>query len=358
MRIRDVYLLNAQSLNDADTVIVDLTRSLKILFLRIIYQATNGATSNTLAKLNSMVSKIQVLDGSNVLHSLSLQEEQAVNAFKYRRLPYQYLTQAAAGVVKEECAIDFRRTPGDMGFYLDTSRYQNPQLQLTHSLTISATAGFATGSGKVTVIARVIDSGAPTNLGFVMAKELDSFSSAASGDHNTDLPLDFPIAALLVSNPVSAKAPSETLSNLKVTIDTDSYIPVNEAYADLEQRNVNDYGLFEQILEYLHDTSATPKFDPYQLPRGPVGPEGATGKGILTLLDQEAATVAMTTGDAAANLVHARGSAPHSSVIYEFGDGMTAEQILAPQGIGKAQLKLTNAATGATPKVVVVQQHP
>jgi hypothetical protein len=357
MRIRDVYLVNQQTLNDAETVTVDLTRSLKILKLRIQYQATNGATSNTLAKLNAMVSKLQVIDGSNVLHSLSLAEEQALNCFKYRRFPYQYLSQAAAGVVVEECIIDFRRMLGEVNWYLDTSRYLNPQLQLTHSLTISATAGFATGTGKLSVIATVLDSGAPPSAGFVSAKEIDSFSSAAAGDHVTDLPLDFPIAALLVSNPVTAKGPDETLSNFKVTIDTDSYIPIDESYADLMRRNIDEYGLFEQFIQYLNDTSATPKFDLYEHTRGATGPAGATGKGILTLLDQEAATLAMTTGDAAANLVHARGACPHSSVFYTFGDGWSPDQILVPAGIGKAQLKLTNAATGATPKVVVVQHR-
>jgi len=358
MRIRDVYLVNGQSLNDSDTVTIDLTRSLKILSLRIQYTATNGATSNTVARLNGMVSKIQVIDGSTVLTSLSMQEVQALNFYRNKRLPLQILSQAAAGAVTEEAIVNFSRMPGDVQFYLDTSLYQNPQLQLTHALTISATAGFATGTGKISVIARVLDSGAPSRLGFMLAKEVDSFASAASGDHNTDLPLDFPIAALMVLNPVDSKRPDETLSNLKLTADTDAYIPVSESYTDLEYRMMNEYGLAEQQLQYLNDTSATPKFDLYFRTRGHVGPAGATGKGILTLLDENAATVAMTTGDAAANMVSARGACPHSSIFYAFGDGVSADQIFAVQGIGKFQSKITMSATGATVKVVTIQQRP
>src|SRR6185437_13972157 len=115
----------------------------------------NGATSNTVGRLNGMVSKLVVDDGSNVLHSLSMREEQAKNFFDYGKLPYQSLTQAGGGVVTEECVIDFRRDVEDTNFYLDTSRFNNPKLHLTHSLTISATAGFATGTGKLSVIALV-----------------------------------------------------------------------------------------------------------------------------------------------------------------------------------------------------------
>jgi hypothetical protein len=354
MRVRDVYLLNEQTLKDADTVVVDLTKNLKILYLTLRYTNTNGATSNTLARLNSMVTKLACIDASQVLHSLSMAEEQAKNFFDYKRLPYQALTQAAGGTVKEECVIDFRRMPGDKNFYLDTSRFQNPQLQLTHDFTISATAGFATGDGKLTIIARVIDSGAEANNGFVMAKELDSFSSASSGDHTTDLPLDFPLASILVLNPVDSKRPDETLSNFKLSQDTDAYIPVNASYADLLQSNINDYGHAEQFFTTLSGTSFTQKTDIYYDNSVLCGDtEAATGY-------VKAPTANSYTGaDSATGIIGftARGSAVHSSVIYRFGDGVDPADIFDPTGVGKFQLKLTNAATGATPKVVTVQQH-
>lgn len=357
MRIRDVYLLNGQTLKDSDTVTVDIARGLKILYMNVHYEATNGATSNTVGRLNGMVSKLAVVDGSNVLHSLSMQEEQAKNFFDTGQFPTQSLTQAAAGVVKEDAIIDFRRYPGDTAFYLDTSRYSNPQLQFTHALTISATAGFATGTGKLTVIARVIDSGAPAQQGFVMAKEVDSFASAASGDHNTDLPLDFPISAILVLNPVNAKTPDNSLSNLKLTADTDSFIPVNIAYLDLLRYNQDEYGFAEQEMTVLNGTTYTADGDLYEGVACVAGPAGATAKAIVTTLTANEAAGVGTTGETGAVIFQFRGSAPQSAVIYEFGDGKSADQIFSPSGVGKFQLKLTNAATGATPKVVTVQQH-
>lgn len=354
MKTRDVYLINGQTLKDSDTVTVDITKGLKILYLIIKYTNTNGATSNTLGRLNSMVSKLAVVDGSNVLHSLSMQEEQAKNFFDYGKLPYQSLTQAGGGKVTEECVIDFRRQPGDKNFYLDTSRYTNPQIQLTHNFTISATAGFATGDGLLTVIARVIDSGAAANQGFVMAKELDSFATSSSGDHTTDLPLDFPIASLMVLDPVNAEGPDHYLSNFKLTADTDSFIPIDMSYGDLLQRNVDDFGDAEQYDEQLAGTSGTEDSDLYY-----------NGKAAIT--DQANATgyvgaaagneYAWTAGTSEILGLLVRGSAPHAAVNYRFGDGIDPTDIFSPQGVGKFQLKLTNAASGATAKVVTIQQH-
>jgi hypothetical protein len=303
------------------------------------------------------VSKLAVIDGSNVLHSLSMREEQAWNFYMYKHLPFQALTQVGAAKVTERAVIDFRRSMDDKNFYLDTSRYTNPQIQLTHALTISATAGFATGTGLLTVIARVIDSGAPANQGFVMAKELDSFASAASGDHTTDLPLDFPIAAVLVSNPVDAKLPDNSLSNFKLTADTDAFIPINESYTDLLRRNFDDFGEAVQDVDILPDTTYTDNADVYYHPGQAVVQGGATAKLATTVNAANQFKGAMTTGESGTITIRETGSAPHSSVLYQFGDGYSPEDVFSPQGVGKFQLKLTNAATGATPKVVTVQQH-
>ena len=358
MRLRDVYLLNGQSLNDSDTVQVNLAGVGKILYMVIQYSDQNGTTSNTVCRLNGMVSKLQVVDGSRVIQSLSMREAQALNAFNYKRMPFQLLSEDDDIVITEQAILDFRRYMGDTQFYLDTSMYQNPQLQMTHALTISATAGFVTGKGTLTVIARVIDSGAPTRLGVIGAKEVDSFATAASGDHNTDLPVDFPTAAILVQDPVDANTPDNYLSNFKLTVDTDSYIPVNISYADLLRKNLFEFGEFWQRIDALEDTSATLLGDLYYRTRGAAEPAGATALAHVTAVAGNQMTVAMTTGGTIPIGAKLQGQAPHASVIFPFGDGWSADQIFSPAGVTKFQLKLTQANTGATAKVVAVQQLP
>jgi len=354
MKTRDVYLINGQTLKDSDTVTLDLTSNLKILYLIVKYSATNGGTSNTLARIAGQVSKLAVIDGSNVLHSLSMDEEQAKNFYDYKALPYQFLTQAAGAIPIEEAIIDFRRYPGDQNFYLDCSQYQNPQLQFTHSLTVSATAGFATGTGKLTVIARVIDSGAAPKQGYVMAKELDSFASAASGDHTTNLPLDFPIASLIVLDPQVGQTPDYSLSNFKLSQDNDAFIPIDMTFLDLLARNYDEYGEAQQDVKLLAAAAPVDHSDLY----GSVWPwitqQAVTGGLVVSVAGN---TITVTNTGATVATIRAAGTAPKSSVIYKFGDGIDPASIFSPQGVGQFQLKLTNANTGATPKIVTVQQH-
>ncbi|MGH9770107.1 MAG: hypothetical protein ACRD4Q_00155 [Candidatus Acidiferrales bacterium] len=358
MKIRDVYLVNGQTLNDSDTVNVDLTRSLKILKLRIQYRNKNGATSNTVGRLNGMVSKMAVVDGSNVIHSLSMREEQAKNFFDCKKMPFQQLSQAGGGEVIEEAIIDFRRYEGDTGFYLDTSEFINPQLQLTHSFTVSGTAGFVTANGELSVIATVIDSGAPTQAGYMMAKELSSFATQSSGDHSLDLPLDYPIGALLVQTAVDGDTPDTFFSNFKLTQDTDSFIPINMAYTDLLYENLNRFGKGEQLQTVLNATTGTLKGDLYFQTAGIVAQAGATAKALITVQTANESTLAMTTSETGVVSGKMEGSAPHGTAIYQFGDGEDPAEIFQPSGVGKFQLILTQAGTGATAKVVVVQQHP
>ena len=356
MRIRDVYLLSGQTLTDTQTVTVNLAGVGKILYLRIQYQNTNGATSNTLCRLNALVTSIAVIDGSRVIQSLSMREAMTRNAFMFKRLPFQVLTEAAAAVLTEECYMDFRRFPGDINYYMDTSMYQNPQLQLTHAFTISATAGFATGQGKLSVIARVIDSGAPTRLGIVGAKEVNSFASAASGTTITNLPVDFPTSAIMVINPVDGALADAYLNNFKLTLNADQFVAANLSFDDLLRQNLLEYGEFEQKIGALADTSATLTGDVYYRTRGFGGPVDATAKLLVTAAVGNQLTIAMTTGGTAGGpQATLKGQAPHAGVIYQFGDGIDPTQMFAPLPTDIWQLVLTNAATGATPKVVAVQ---
>lgn len=358
MKIRDVYLAKSQSLNDSDTVNIDLTKSLKILKIRVQYTNTNGATSNTVGRLNGMVSKLAVVDGSSVIHSLSMREEQARNARMYGKMPYQKLSQAGGASVIEEAVIDFRRFEGDTAFYLDTSEFTNPQLQLTHSFTVSGTAGFVTGDGKLSVIATVIDSGAPSQAGYIMAKEINSFATAASGDEAIDLPLDFPIAEIMVQAAVDGDAADNFFSNFKLTQDTDAFIPIDMAYDDLLYANLEKFGKFAQLQDVLNGTSGTLKGDLYFATEGDLTQSGATAKGTITVVTANESTYAATTGETGTVTSRLAGSAPHGTAFYTFGDGQDSQQIFSPQGVGKFQLKLTQAATGATAKVVTIQQHP
>ena len=358
MKVREHVLINNRTLTDSETVAKDLGKGLDIMELRCIYQATNGATSNTLGKLNGMISKLEVVDGSEVLHSLSGQEEQALNFYRHGALPFQQLNSKAAGTVIEEFIINFGRFRGDREYRLQTDRFKNAELKLTHALTISATAGFATGTGRLTVIAKLIEEGAPACKGFIMSKELRSWTTIASGDEDTELKLDYPYQSLMVKDLETLIEPDVDLTNLKLICDADKFIPFDLSTTFILQRNIEDFGRARQRLNFLNDTAVTWLSDIYGRGSAYMGPKGGTAKGGVSTVTAEQIVAYMTTGDTASLFINVEGYAPHSCLYLPFGDGREVDDYFKVAGLNALVLRATQGAAGGAAAIVTNQLRP
>lgn len=355
MKTRDYLLVNAETLTDSQTFTKALDRNLKIQEVRCRYSATNGATSNTLAKINGMVSKLEVVDGSDVLHSLDGKECQANNFFRHGCLPFQQLNSKAAGVVIEEFIINFGRFRGDREYYLDTSRFSNPKLSLTHALTISGTAGFATGTGALSVILKLIEDGAPPSRGFIQSQEVDAWTTLASGHHRTDLPLDFPYHSILVKDLETLIEPDVDLTNIKLNINSGRFIPIDLSTAIILADNISRFGKAQQRMNFLNDTAVTWLSDCYGRVSAWAGPAGTTSVAIVQTVIAEQVVLLMVTGGSASNFINVSGHAPHSCLYLPFGDGRNPEDFYPVQGVDSMELDITEGAAGGAGAVIVNQ---
>lgn len=355
MKTRDHVLVNAETLTDTKTFTKSLGSGLKVQYLRVLYQATNGATSNTLGKLNGMVSKLEVLDGSSPLHSTSMRQNQALHYYRDGRLPFQQLNSKAAGVVIEEAIINFGRYLGDRDYYLDTTNHPNAQLSFASALTISATAGFATGTGVLTVIARLIEDGAPPCQGFILQKQVDSWTTLASGDQNTTLPTDGDYQGLLIGDLETTIEADVDISNVKLSINNDQFIPFNLSTAQILYDSIARLAPAQQRLNFLNDTAVTWLSDIYARGSAWMGPQGGTAKGGVTSMTGESIVAYMTTGDTASLFINVSGYAPHSQLWVPFGDGRNPDDFLKMQGVNKAQLACTNGGAAGAGTIVVCQ---
>jgi hypothetical protein len=356
MKVRDTYLVKAQTLTDAGTVTIPILKGLKIQHLRVKIGATNGATSNTVGKLCGMVSKIEVVDGSDLLHSVSMREAQAINCFQNYFFPRKELSAGAAVAIFEEAIVNFGMGYKDRRLYLDTSRFSNPQLRITYALTISATAGFATGTGALSVIARIIEDQAPPYAGFVMAKEVDSWATATSGDHTTLLAFDWPYLALVVAALKTTVDPRTLLTNFKLQRDAGAFIDYDLTSEDVLSDNQAMFGPFEEKFRPLKDTTFTWLSDLYAKTGAWMDICGAVGKGSVTTAVGESIGGIFTTGEAVDLMdVNVRGLAPHASFYLPFGDGQTPEDALNPAGLKELKLIKSQAVGAAAGTVVALQ---
>ncbi len=368
MRTRDYYFKREATLLDSDVTVIDIDIPDPISFIKIEIEATNGATSCIDHELHDDVSAIEVVDGSRVLESLSMIRWLRLNTYELGRVPPQVLTEEGGVKQEESVYILFGRYPDDPDYYFLRRNFKNPQLRITHALTISATAGFATGTGRLTVMARIIEEGAKAYQGMMMSKVIESFTSGASGDKIVDLYTDYNYRHLLVQALLTANSPEAVLTRMKLSLDADREVPFDLFTEDIMDYVRSRYGEFAQNKTVLAVDGNTSLFDLYALSRAYPVLAPADTVVSTTALGGERVTMAVYRGhDAAADVTgleavtvaktlgyRAEGLAPSAMLTLPIAGGNDPGDWFVATKYEKAQLILTQAAAGAC--AVVGQQ--
>jgi hypothetical protein len=238
MNRRLVYVENARVLADSGEITTPILTRDPITSLTVELRATNGATNNVDQSLADCLTNISILDGSEVLYSLSGHELMAYTAYKLGYLPYQLVTEMPG--LQQNCfaVIQFGRWFGDQVFAFDPSKFNNPQIRLQWNLAavraVGAT-GFVSGTGRIEYIADVME-GAAAPQGMLCAKRENTFTTAASGDVSIDLPVDRLIKAMYLRSRENGTGSLSGLSNVKLSADQDKFIPLDMATSDLKRQ--------------------------------------------------------------------------------------------------------------------------
>ena len=234
MRWRDVVLRENHTLADTGTVITDINIVDPITAILIKVENQNGATSCQDVRVHEDIDKIELVDGSEVIFSMSMKEAMALNFYETGKLPYFLWTEAAAAIQYDTCWIFFGKKLGDKLLYLDPKRFKNLTLKITHSFTVSATAGFEAGKGKLTIIAKVAEAGVPeAPAGLKMSKNIYSWSTAGDGDERVEFPVDYDHIGFMLRVFATTVGMEEHISRVKITVDEDKYIPLDLRMLDL-----------------------------------------------------------------------------------------------------------------------------
>lgn len=364
-RIRQTHLRDAETLLDAQTKIIDLNVEDPITAIDIIYQANNGATSNQGVPLHKDVDKIEIVDGADSLWALSMVQAQALNFYEEGHLPHMLLNEGAAATQVEVARINFGRWLGDTELYLDPRRFRNPQLKATHSLTISATAGFATGTGRLSVIAYLLEDRPPVAKGFLSAKEHYSWTTVASGEQRITLPRDYPYRFFLLRGYESGTAWDTDITKVKLLADSDKYVPWLVSAADLRRINETIWGKCSVANALLRTDGDTPEvfmafpdeFTVQAINDLDIASIDAVTADTVTLQLLSLAvtpTIAKSTTDTEIRL-GVRGTGPHHVLALPFGDRWDVGSWFRPMDFGVVEAIITQGGAGAAASVVLQQ---
>ena len=244
MRTRDFVVEYQKTLDDSGTLIKDMDIVDPVSALYLEFEGTNGSTDNKANWLSDVITKVEIVDGSEVLYSLNLSELEALHFYKLGKTPTLFPSEWADGTQRHGCFLLFGRHLWDQQFGMNFASLRNPQLKITTNIAAiraaSATDGFVSGTLKGTIIAKIMeDVSMPSK--YLMAKEINSFTSA-SGEKRIDLPIDYIYRMLMLRVSARYSDIDLTLSDLKLTCDSDKFIFLNRKVKQLDAEAFAQFG--------------------------------------------------------------------------------------------------------------------
>jgi len=369
MKPRDALVLDTYTLTDSETKIIDIKVNKPITALQVYYTAKNGATRCASNWLWENITKIELVDGSNVLYSMNAAEAQALAFYAAGIEARDYLEET--GGQRQACDIwmPFGRYLYDKIYAFDPTKFSNPQLKLTHNIeniaSLSATA-YETGEVKVRVLAKVMEE-APAPTAFLMSKQQYNYGTGSAGKTEyIDLPTDFPYRLLMFRCYIENKNGPEIVTALKLNIDSEAYIPFDLTGTDLAQMGVLLRGLAREAIRAHVIHNDTVDLMVMDSRRYGFNISGTVDDVIMNAVSaaNRATIVAWDVSDAAnvstrqqANIT-ARGIAKHGALVYPFGLIDVPEDWLDVTKFGSVRLEATTEGWSAAASVVTQQPRP
>jgi len=354
---------------DTETKIKDLDLVEPISALELEVQCTNGATSNEDNFISDIVTKIEVVDGSEVLESMNMFQLEALHFYKTGKTPTLFPSEWAGGVQRHNAMLLFGRHLWDPLYAFDATKFKNPQLKVTFNkaaIRAAGATGFASGNNiLLSIIAHVFEDAARPAK-FLMQKQIDSFTSAASGEKRIELPTDYIYRMLLNRYYVAGSDVDEVISDLKLTCDTDKFIPFNRKVKQLDAVAFAKFGLARLKHDIFRGGSFTAKLVCNKEPwftgfsRSPATPRVLvpwaqwSSQYNAELYDMAGAL------DATARQITGmeEGHAIHATVPYFFGRPEVPEDWFNPAVYKKVELVHTQAAANAACQILLEQVRP
>jgi len=368
------YITKQKSLTtDAATEVVNLPLSNILSGLLVRLAWTNGTTDSAATDVIDAVDKVQVIaNGSHELFSLS-GEELAKHAYfeTGRRCP-QYRHFGASAVQSCTFPVMFGRFLGDPELWLRCNDFTSLELKITYSPTISATVGFATGTGVLDVIGVMFYGGEPgIHQGYLRTTSQYAVTTAASGDAVIELPRQNDYRRLYAYCFETAIEDGVDVTELELSLNNGELVPYTGRWLDLQEQNEYELGIVPvesgvfagvdnetietrlgRILGFnttvVHNFAATTDFPLYDI--SSIAGGTVTLAGILV---EASATYAATALDAAARDIHwiGRGVGVGNAVCIPFDKMLTMDHVLRSADFDSVKLTLTQGAAGGALKV-------
>ncbi|KKL20738.1 hypothetical protein LCGC14_2452460 [marine sediment metagenome] len=194
MNYRHAVILDETDLGASGTKTIDDFGVDPISRMTIMFRPVGGSNA-AVAHPAESISKIELVDGSDVLFSLTGYQVQAINILRAKRPHPQVIHFFTGGTPQVPFHMDFGRYLWDEQLAFEPSRFKNPQLKITWDETAWDASCSSHG---ISVHAHVFDEKKISPSGFLMYKEIKAYTPVSGANEYTNLPTDFPHRALFI----------------------------------------------------------------------------------------------------------------------------------------------------------------
>lgn len=195
MNYRTSQLLVAEDVGAAGTKVIDINVSKPISQLDITFKTTKASQGQS-AGSPANISKIELVDGSKRLFSLSGYECQALAYYSRPGIVCDHGQHISTLSEFDTYPILFGRHLWDQVLAFDPAKFVNPQLRITYDEDVSDTS---VSANELEVWAHIFDELSVSPMGFLSAIEHYDYTCGADNSYETiELPDDRPIRQILV----------------------------------------------------------------------------------------------------------------------------------------------------------------
>ena len=245
MNYRLATILAKEGVSKDLTKVIDLNLADPVSQFQITYESTGVGSADASGHVAKCITKIELVDGSDILYSLSGQECQAVDFYHRGKEPPALNWYLAGTEGFWVFNVNFGRYLYDPLFAFDPKKFTNPQLKIT----IDVDAGGAGSSaGFLTVLAHIFDEKTITPEGFLMHKEINNYGMAAAAHEYVDLPTDYPFRKLFIAAQTYDVGPEYLLDTIKLSEDNDRRIPFSDTFHNILKAIVGQQRPFREVI--------------------------------------------------------------------------------------------------------------
>ncbi len=355
MNYRQAVLIDGKATGDADLTEIYNLKGLQPISELIVEVKGTNSTSTPTEHPAALVTKVQVIDGSEVILDLSGKQLQALAYYHYKAPGLQGLNYISGNQCWVTLRIPFGRWLWDPALALDPNRFNNLQVVVTID---HDAGGGAPAACTLEIVANVFDGKKITPVGYLRAREHYRYTVAASGVETVDLPTDLPIRMLILQGDYKDTALIQQINKVKLSEDQDSKVVVNNNTSDLIKMLAADLPPWVEKLRGSGTTSAVEYFGTcfYEQVVTLVGIIATPNYGSAT--QTEGGTFDIDLNSAAEFDGILTGYCPHGCIALEFGDMWDMDDWYDLRAVKSLKAYLTagsSASSSGTNKVITQQ---